>query len=225
MHAAARKIMEVHGGVFPRQLDHILALPGIGRYTAGAIYSFAYNLPAPIVEANTQRLYARLLLIRQPLTERASQVKLWEFAEKIITPTQSRSINHAAMELGALLCQPKPQCERCPLTELCPTYAHRLQNQIPVAKPKIAYVDRHEAAVVIQNECGEYRLRKCGPDEWWSGSGIFLAWRSQGAFSRLPTWKGSRHKSKLALASLVASSLPCSNCAIRSRDIESPFIV
>jgi A/G-specific adenine glycosylase len=169
MHTAARKIVADHQSEFPKDFKSVLALPGIGRYTAGAICSFAYDQPTPIVEANTQRLYARLLRIEKPLTDTETQAALWAFAEKILTKQNSRSINQAVMELGSLVCQPKPRCQACPLVELCPTFAEGLQETIPAPKRKTVYEERHEVALIAANSQGQYLIRKCGPDEWWAG--------------------------------------------------------
>ncbi len=169
MHAAARQIVSHHGSSFPRKFEDVLALPGIGRYTAGAICSFAYNQATPIVEANTQRLYARLLRLEEPLTDKGSQESLWAFAERLLPRENGRTINQAVMELGSLVCQPKPNCEACPLMDLCPTFADGLQASIPAPKKKTNYQDRHEAALIVVNSRSQYLIRQQGPDEWWTG--------------------------------------------------------
>ncbi len=169
MHAAARQMVELHKSKFPKTFDEVLALPGIGRYTAGAICSFAYDRPTPIVEANTQRLYARLLRLDKPLTNKDSQSLLWTLAERILPRDNGRTINQAVMELGSLVCQPTPICESCPLMELCPTFADGLQARIPVPKIKTNYEARNEVAIIMTNSRKQYLIRKCGPDEWWSG--------------------------------------------------------
>jgi A/G-specific adenine glycosylase len=169
MHAAARQMVLYHQAEFPKNFDEVHALPGIGRYTAGAICSFAYNQATPIVEANTQRLYARLLRIEEPLTDKGSQDSLWAFAEKLLPRQNSRTINQAVMELGSLVCQPKPRCDACPLIELCPTFAESLQEKIPAPKKKTLYEDRHEAALIVVNSQKKVLIRQQGPDEWWTG--------------------------------------------------------
>jgi len=182
MHAASKQIINLHGGVFPSKFEEVLALPGIGRYTAGAICSFAYDAATPIVEANTQRLYARLLGWDKPLTERQSQERLWEFATAILPDASgSRVINYATMELGALVCKPQPDCLRCPLVKLCPTARDGLQTTIPAPKVKTIYSDRYEVALLIRelvhdksditkhSDEPKYLIRQCGPNEWWTG--------------------------------------------------------
>ena len=169
MHAAARQIVNQYQGEFPTTLDEVLTLPGIGRYTAGAICSFAYDQPAPIVEANTQRLYARLMRLSELLIAKDSQALLWSFAEAILPAKSGRTINQAVMELGSLVCQPKPNCEDCPLQDLCPTFASGLQAVIPAPKKKTNYEARQEVALIIRNSKSQYLVRQCGPDEWWAG--------------------------------------------------------
>ncbi len=169
LHAAAKKIVEEHDASFPTTFDDVLALQGIGRYTAGAICSFAYDQPTPIVEANTQRLYARLLKLREPLDTRSSQTALWEFAERILNKANPRLINYAVMELGALVCTPKPNCDACPLQSMCPTSKENLQSVIPVPKKKIAYESRFELSFLVQDSQGRYLVRQCDDKDWWAG--------------------------------------------------------
>ncbi len=107
MHAAAKLIHFDDGGVFPNSFSAILALPGIGRYTAGAIMSFAFDQPYAIVEANTQRLYARLIGWKEDLKLPASQSILWEFGQRMVEGKECGRINQAMMELGATVCFPR----------------------------------------------------------------------------------------------------------------------
>jgi A/G-specific adenine glycosylase len=169
LHSAAKKIVEDHDSRFPSSFEEVRALPGIGRYTAGAICSFAYDQPTPIVEANTQRLYARLLKLREPLDTRSSQTALWEFAERILNKANPRLINYAVMELGALICTPKPNCDVCPLRSMCPTHRENLQSVIPAPKKKLTYESRFELSFVVQDSKGRYLVRQCDENDWWAG--------------------------------------------------------
>ena len=120
LHAAAKRVVTEHEGVFPREFDQVRALPGIGRYTAGAICSFAYDAPAPILEANTVRVWARLLAYRGEITAAAGQMLLWTAAERVLPEQGARIINQALMELGATVCTPRePRCGECPVASLC----------------------------------------------------------------------------------------------------------
>ena len=106
LHSAAKAIVDQHGGKVPDDPEAILALPGVGRYIAGAILSFAFNRPAPIVEANTQRVIARLLAWRDDLKTSASRNRLWAAAERLVPDQDPATFNQAFMELGATVCTP-----------------------------------------------------------------------------------------------------------------------
>ena len=137
LHAAARTIVADHGGTFPRDPDAIRALPGVGRYIAGAILSFAFDLPAPILEANTQRILARWLPCREDVKQPAVQERLWRAAGRLVPPTGAATFNQAFMELGALVCIPRaPLCLVCPVAAECRARALGIQEQVPVLASK-----------------------------------------------------------------------------------------
>ena len=169
MHRAARVIVEQHGGRFPREAAAIDALPGLGRYTAGAIASIAWDAREPILEANTIRLFSRLIAYRDDTTCSQGQRTLWMLAEHLLPRTGCGEFNQALMELGSTICTPRdPRCPQCPVQQLCPTRAAGLQHEIPVSAKKIPYEPLLEAAVVIRHN-GRVLLRCCGPDERWAG--------------------------------------------------------
>jgi A/G-specific adenine glycosylase len=169
LHAAAQVVCRNHAGKFPRTMEELLHLPGIGRYTAGAIASIAYDLPAPIVEANTQRLYARLLAYPGELHTKQAQQLLWQFAAALVPARGAGEINQALMELGSLICTPRePNCDACPLLTHCPTARRGLQAKIPAAKRPKQFEEQRHAAVVVRHR-GKVLLRQCGPNERWAG--------------------------------------------------------
>ena len=169
LHAAARVIVAEHQGRFPRDIQQILALPGIGRYTAGAIASIGWDAREPILEANTIRLFSRLLAYRGDTRKNAGQKLLWEFAARVLPAKTSGLFNQALMELGSEICTPRgPRCDRCPVRSLCPTFRHGLQEVIPLPKRKTQYEERHEVAVIVRRG-DRVVLRRCGPDERWAG--------------------------------------------------------
>lgn len=169
LHAAAGVIRDQHAGRFPTTLDAIQALPGIGRYTAGAIVSIAYDEKAPILEANTLRLYARLLGYDQPLTTAASQRLLWQFAEAILPEKHPGDFNQTLMELGSLICTPKsPDCPACPVMDQCAAYAAGRQAEIPAPKRKLEFTAKRESALVVWKG-KKVLVRQCGPNERWAG--------------------------------------------------------
>ena len=170
LHAAAIEVMDKHHGKFPTKFEFVLALPGVGRYTAGAITSFAYQQKQGIVEANTQRLYARLLKLQTPLTSATTQKALWRFAEKIVRSPVPDKINHAVMDLGSMICKPqKPACLMCPINSLCPTFAAGLQSSIPVAKPRKKFVELNEIALAVLDPNRRMLLWQRPDDGWWAG--------------------------------------------------------
>ncbi len=169
LHAAAMKVVEEHSGEFPHELDALQSLPGIGRYTAGAIASIAFNKRAPIVEANTVRLFSRLIGYTGETTSAAGQRTLWQFAEEILPQKDVARFNQALMELGSLVCTPaEPKCHECPLASVCAANAAGLQREIPAAKPKQTFTELREAAVVVRKN-GSVLLRRCGEKERWAG--------------------------------------------------------
>ncbi|MCY2983540.1 MAG: A/G-specific adenine glycosylase [Planctomycetota bacterium] len=171
MHQTAQLVKEAHAGVFPTDFQSVRELPGIGRYTAGAILSFSADQRQPIVEANTQRLYARLLHLKQETTSKTGQSHLWSFA-KLVLPKRkgSGSVNQALMEIGSQVCLPKnPLCLVCPLSDLCPTFKSGSQAMIPVPKPPKDFTDLREVALVIYDSKGRFLMRRCGSKERWAG--------------------------------------------------------
>jgi A/G-specific adenine glycosylase len=118
--AAARIIVKQHGGRFPENLQDLLALPGVGRYTAGALCSIAFNQPAPILDGNVRRLLSRLLGVAGDA--RAVNAALWRAAQELVSTGggQPAKLNQGLMELGALICLPRqPKCPDCPLRRDC----------------------------------------------------------------------------------------------------------
>jgi A/G-specific adenine glycosylase len=169
LHAAAHYIVGELDGEFPRDVDGLLQLPGVGRYTAGAIASIAYDLPAPILEANTIRLLSRLIGYRGDPTKAAGQRLLWQTAEDLLPRRDVARFNQALMELGSLVCTPTaPRCDECPLALHCIARRNGWQAEIPAATRKAAITAVREAAVVVRKN-GAVLLRQCGADERWTG--------------------------------------------------------
>ena len=157
---AAQVIMERHGGLFPEQYDEVLALPGIGQYTAGAICSIAFNLPTPAVDGNVLRVCARLTEDRSPIDLPETKKKV-HAALAAIYPENAGDFTQALMELGATLCGPnwKPRCESCPCASLCLSHQRGTAETLPVKSPKKA--KRQEERTVFIFSCdGCYALRK-----------------------------------------------------------------
>lgn len=120
LHRCARQLVETGAGKLPENVTDLARLPGIGRYTAGAIVSFAFNKPAPILDANVTRVLARLINLQASVESVAGRRILWEIAEILVKDGDARLVNSAIMELGALLCLPRnPRCVLCPVRTFC----------------------------------------------------------------------------------------------------------
>ena len=134
LQAAARRILDEHQGRFPRDPEAILALPGVGRYTAGAVASIAFGLPEPAVDANIGRVLARLFDFRDPIDVTAGQRQLWDWAAELLPAREPGAFNSALMELGQSHCRAgvDPDCAHCPVAGFCTTDDPR---PLPVKRP------------------------------------------------------------------------------------------
>lgn len=174
MHAAAGVLVARHAGSFPMDLEAVCSLPGIGRYTAGAITSIAFDIRAPILEANTMRLLSRLVGFRGDVAAGRGQRTLWKLAESVLPVRGCGEFNQALMEIGSLVCTPRePDCARCPLRDLCVAHQRGQQKRIPAArrKPRTEYV--REATVVIWRR-DKILLRRRADGERWAGLWDFM---------------------------------------------------
>ena len=169
LHKAAQVIVAEHEGVFPDQYDEVLALPGIGRYTAGAVLSIAHDQRLPILEANSIRVLCRLTATLGDPSQQKVRNQLWEVAESVLPESGCGEFNQALMELGSAVCTPtKPACNSCPIQANCEAFALEIQDQIPPKKSK-TYDEVRHCLVVIRKPDGRVLLRKCGEDERWAG--------------------------------------------------------
>ena len=169
LHAAAQKIVGEYSGVFPSDPAGVRALPGIGRYTAGAISSIAYDLPEPILEANTVRLLSRLSAYRDDPLAKPGQEHLWGWAAALVPKEEPGLFNQALMELGALLCTPRePQCPACPVASLCGARKLGLEREIPKPKAKKVFEEVREAAVLIRRR-NQVLLIEWAAGKRWAG--------------------------------------------------------
>jgi A/G-specific adenine glycosylase len=135
LHATARRIVIDFGGRIPSGVDELTALPGIGRYTAGAIASIAFDCRAPILDGNVARVLCRLEKIQTDPREPKTLKRLWMLAEKILPKGRCGQFNSALMELGATVCTPRqPQCPICPVRRFCQAAAAGLQETIPLRR-------------------------------------------------------------------------------------------
>ncbi len=177
---AAQRIVEFHRGKFPENFDDILALPGVGRYTAGAIASIAFNQPAPILDGNVIRVLTRLFGIAENPREKATNARLWRLAESLVRQAAGRGgerpvrgsrrkcaaagrcsvLNQSLMELGALVCTPRhPDCQSCPAQAQCVARQRGQVEALPNLGQRVATTARRFVAFVVESQ-GRFLVRQ-----------------------------------------------------------------
>jgi A/G-specific adenine glycosylase len=161
LHRAAREIVQHRGGNFPRTLDAALQLPGIGRYTAGAVLSIAYDVPLSVLDGNVARVLARLRAVRGDLREPRRWRELANIAQDWLACDSPGDWNQALMELGEIICTPQiPRCTICPVSKWCRAYKLGLADKIPVPRVKRATVRMRIAAAILRDPHGRTILVK-----------------------------------------------------------------
>lgn len=161
LHRAAKVMVEQFGGHFPETFEQAIALPGIGRTTAGGILSSAFSQALPILDGNVKRVLARLIALDRPPAKVLPQ--LWEVSENLVKgnpgedfPTAGRDFNQALMDLGATVCTPKhPSCAVCPWNRHCTSYNLGIQNERPMTEPKNPIPHKIIGVAVIWHETGQ----------------------------------------------------------------------
>ncbi|MBU6402337.1 MAG: A/G-specific adenine glycosylase [Verrucomicrobia bacterium] len=166
---AAQVIRTRHGGRFPSSFAEVLALPGVGRYTAGAICSLAYNQPTPVLDGNVRRVLARVFGVEAGPTPRAADPRLWALAQDLVVcaaalaePAQRAcaDLNQALMELGATVCAPSdPRCPACPLRRGCVARRDGRTAELPGPGRRVPVTRRHFVAFVLQRR-GRFWVRQ-----------------------------------------------------------------
>jgi A/G-specific adenine glycosylase len=153
LQCAARIVVHEHGGKLPPDPLALRKLPGIGRYTAGAIASLAFGLDEPVLDGNIRRVLARVFNVTEPLRSAEAEHRMWELAKDYLPPGRAAAYNQALMELGATLCTPRsPGCPRCPLVEVCQARHLNVQEERPVMPAKPAVPHYIVTAAVIARE-------------------------------------------------------------------------
>ena len=151
LHRGAKHIVERHGGAFPRTLESALDVPGVGRYTASAVLSIAFDMPLAVVDGNVRRVLARLRGLRGPKWR--SDAGYYRLAEELLDRAAPGDWNQAVMELGATVCTPRdPSCATCPLRTACRARALGIQERLPEAKARRQPVEVTVAAAIVESE-------------------------------------------------------------------------
>lgn len=168
LHKAAHIIMERHGGVFPDDIASIRALPGIGDYTAGAIASIAFGQDVVCIDANVERVIARVCDMDSPVKQKENMAFIRATAESLLPPGKAREFNQAMMELGALVCSKKARCEACPVSRWCEALHLGIVQERPVPAPRkpITHLDV-ATGLLIRN--GRIFIQKRPEHGVWAG--------------------------------------------------------
>lgn len=168
LHRAAQVMVAEYGGQVPQDFAAVMALPGVGRTTAGGILSAAFNLPYPILDGNVKRVLARLIALEVPPARGLAQ--LWQLSEQILDRHQPRAFNQALMDLGATLCtRHHPDCHCCPWQGDCRAYDLNLQHCLPMSEPKAALPHKLIGVGVIWNHQGQILIDRRRQDGFLGG--------------------------------------------------------
>jgi len=169
LHACAQAIVENHGGIVPESLDALQALPGIGRYTAGAIASMVFHQRAPIVDGNVTRVLLRVHNKPEPQGDKDTVKWAWHRAEQLVqAATDPAVFNEAMMELGATVCTPKNiRCDSCPIRSHCRALKSGTTESIPLPKPKAKQKPMYCSAVIAA-ENGSILLEQRPSSGMWA---------------------------------------------------------
>jgi A/G-specific adenine glycosylase len=170
LHRAAQLCVEHHGGELPRDFNALIALPGIGRSTAGAILAQAHGLCFAILDGNVKRVLARYHGIHGYPGLGAVEKQLWKYAEQHTPDQRVADYTQAIMDLGATVCvRTRPHCETCPLTNDCVAHRDNLTAQLPSRKPGKSVPTRHTVMLILRDTRGRVLLERRGPQGVWSG--------------------------------------------------------
>jgi A/G-specific adenine glycosylase len=161
---AAQIIAHERGGRFPRMAKAWQALPGVGRYTAGAIASIAFGERVPVLDGNAKRVVARLCAIEDSIDETATTNRLWSIVETLVPVKNPGAFNQALMELGASLCaSARPRCDQCPLCTRCRALALGMEGRLPVRRER-GPVPHYDIVAGAIRKNGRYLLGKRPPE-------------------------------------------------------------
>ena len=189
LHAAAAEVVKDHKGELPSDDARLRKLPGIGRYTAGAIRSIAFGKAAPIVDGNVERVLSRVFTLRGTSGEASFEDKLWTLAGELVPAREASAFNQGLMELGATVCLPRaPRCPKCPLVKMCKAHARGTQESYPQVKARKPIEKLDLGAWIVRDPRGHVLMRKRADGEHNAG------------FWELPTFQASPPAPVAALA-------------------------
>jgi len=170
LHKAAGLIRSEHGGRFPQQFDDVIALPGIGRSTAGAILALAFGYRHPILDGNVKRVLTRLVAIDRWPGEKQTEQKLWTLAESFTPRQRVADYTQAIMDLGATVCvRGSPLCSHCPVRSGCLAFQHGNPAGFPLTKKRKALPEKHVTMLMVGRKEKEVLLVRRPPVGIWGG--------------------------------------------------------
>ncbi len=169
LHRAAQIMRDEHQSKFPQNLEAVMALPGIGRSTAGAILTFAFGQSWPILDGNVKRVLVRNFQVRGWDGQAKTRNRLWQIAEQLTPSYQTDQYNQAMMDLGAMVClKSRPKCKDCPLTPYCESYRHGTQASYPEKKPG-QFRPQKQTLMLVHRYQQQVLLYRRPPSGIWGG--------------------------------------------------------
>ncbi len=170
LHLAAKMVVAQYGGTIPNTIDELVKLPGIGRYTAGAILSIAFHQPVPLVDANVARVFSRMFMLDEPPNSARGTNVLWAIASLLVPMYQPGLFNQGLMELGATVCTPaEPACGRCPAAGYCKAFETADPTRWPLKPARKKVVQETHCSVVVHHSRGGVYLVKRPSRGLWGG--------------------------------------------------------
>ncbi len=170
LHKTAKIIAYDYDGKFPQKFEQVIALPGIGQSTAGAILSLSFGQKHAILDGNVKRVLARYHQVKGHYSQKDTINQLWHLAKQYTPNKRNADYTQAIMDLGATLCtRSKPDCPHCPLAQCCQAKQHKTQRDYPNPKPKKTKPTRSVAMLIYQNVAGEIYLEKRPKKGIWGG--------------------------------------------------------
>lgn len=177
LHETAKIVQKKFAGKFPDSKDELMKLPGIGRYTAGAIASIAFGKSEPVLDGNVKRILSRVFALKEAVDSSRGEKKLWDLATKLVQSSMDPGdLNQALMELGALVCLPEnPKCGACPVEKVCKAHQMKKETKFPV-KDRRQKIEALDTLAAIIWKKGRVLLEKQPLENRWGGLWAFPHW-------------------------------------------------
>jgi A/G-specific adenine glycosylase len=216
LHAAARQIVDTHDGVVPHRLVDLLDLPGVGRYTAGAIASIVFGHPAAIVDGNVSRVLFRVHGKDLAADDPDGVAWAWKRAQQLVELASPALFNEGMMELGATICTPaNPGCDRCPVRAGCLAKRHGTQGRIPRPKTPASQREQWHVCVLVRDRDGRVLLERASSGTLWKG-----LWRAPTTEFSVPGrrrgWESRKARAIARSLALRATPTPTAQFAFKT---------